>query len=263
MKNICFFILLFCSGCNNMFMINNPIPTSPTGNWSITPLYENQYDSIWPGHKNIKHLFDPHTGSDQDDGYIITKGYIVTNRNDTLNGYIKITPTIDIDQSHLAESVPFLPFNKTAAKDIRDIEIDSINLIRTITENNYTADYIPLQSVNFERTLWLLHIQKNDIKICYQYQFFQTIDYSNDINPVQNNYGGELVLVPKAGSIITIIPTGNFNSRLGDAKLSMLKFIRKRYHQTLAENSFKDKNAMVDYILDKENEKEISEVKKK
>jgi len=244
-------------------MINNPIPASPTGNWSIAPLYENQFDSIWPAHKNIKHLFDPHTGSSQD-GYVITKGYIVTNRNDTLNGYIKITPTIDVDQSHLAESVPFLPFNKTDAKDIRDIEIDSVNLIRTITENNYTADYIPLQSVNFERTLWLLHIQKNNIKICYQYQFSQTIDYSNNaVNPVQNNYGGELVLVSKAGSIIKIIPFGDFNSRpKNDAKFYMLKFIKKRYHQTLNENSFKDENAMVDYILDKENEKE-SEVQKK
>ena len=43
----------------------------------------------------------------------------------------------------------------------------------------------------------------------------------------------------------------------------IVKFINKRYHQSLHKGDFKTSMAMIDYILDKENEKEALESKGK
>jgi hypothetical protein len=240
-----FFLILLISGCAAT------ITTQPQ--WAAPVGYANQFDSIWPKHKNIKHLFDPQTGSNGD-AYVITEGYIVTNKNDTLRGYIKISPTVYVYEPD--QSIAFLPLNKTDSKDIKNIEMSQTTLVRTIPGKNDTIDYIPLPTASFDSTLWRVLATKDNIKICYQYSLYKVFDYTNNV--LDKDYDRSLVLVTKTGAVKSIYPSGFMNFHFNDINYSLLKFINKKYKQHFTINSFKTANAMVDYILDKENAKETS-----
>jgi hypothetical protein len=244
MKNLCFCILLFCSGCG-IFR------TSKTVEWPQLPdKYYDALDYKWPSHhgvKGLKDLYDPPTG-DGTDQYVLTQGYIVTNKNDTLRGYIKIPVYADRDPDTLSQRIPFLPFNNQGAKDIQNVRTPDVNLVKiALPGSTDSVEYIPRNAV-----LWVLLGTKNNINICYQYYQWDTYDENGNNSGTSNSTA--MILETKTGTAVKIYSKGiiNFDSD----KRSMAKFINKRYAQHVDKNSFKDENAMIDYILDQENKKE-------
>jgi hypothetical protein len=195
--------------------------------------YNDEISEKWPKHHRISHLFDPPAGSASED-YIVTEGYILTKNNDTLKGYIKI-PFHNTRFEKPSKPIPFLPFNKTKATDIINVKLDSINYIRIKqAQSTDSADFIP-----FKSSIWLLVGRKNNIAIYYrgwrQYIYDTENSYQYETN------GAQLILISEKNT--TNMPI-----------LKILQFINKRYGQHFSKKDFKDGKAMINYILDKENE---------
>jgi hypothetical protein len=163
------------------------------------------------------------------------KGYVILKNNDVISGYIKIwgngkdfiTKTGDSDNSVFK-----------SWKDIKLIRV-AIPCILGDTLEYRNIGRFPLH-INY---LWTVVGRKGNVVV-----------YST---PAQMNglfyYGFELKLFSnnseiKIASLASIFFGYNEHKKL-------LKFINKRYKQHFTGADFKDLKAIIDYILDKENEK--------
>ena len=153
-------------------------------------------------------------------------------------------------------SILLLPEDKIEKKDIIFINVETINFVRVyadnINENNHFTDY------------YYYHRGKEDLFL-YTYAKAGKVlvavgnGYFDETVTSSNIY--ELYLFSSQKGLIDIAPPNDFYTRINPQK-HFLKFINKHYQQHFKKEDFKDENAMVDYILNKENEKEMLENKK-
>ena len=192
---------------------------------------QRKLDKIWPTkYSSTSPLWLANVG----------KGYVLKKNNDTLKGYIKL-PAFYNDGEKL-NFVPLLPFNKTKKEDILETKLEDIDWVR-IKWSFYTDtfDYIPIKSV-----MWRILYRRDQIKVCYQE--FETGEFVDD------GYSkNEMMLVSgKDTAEFPILETNILHKR----KYFIMQFINKRYKQNFNEKDFKDENAMINYIFDKEIEKQ-------
>jgi hypothetical protein len=203
--------------------------------YGCATLKETKLDKKWPQRLSVIDQFDI-------DPPLVKEGYILTKNNDTLKGYFKMRELNEFNMPSMP--IPFLPFNKTKATDIINIKIDSINYIRKkLAKETDSVDYIP-----FESTLWLVLGRKNGIKILYQ-QWNKRADY--DVSIYQQ--WDEIIIA--SDKLIVKIPTYGKKWSPHSQNFFILKFINERYGQNFYNKDFKNQKAMLDYILEKENEK--------
>jgi hypothetical protein len=203
--------------------------------YSCATLKQTKLDKKWPRGLPFIDQFDI-------DPPLVKEGYILMKNNDTLKGYFKMRELNEFNVP--SKPIPFLPFNKTSVSDIINIKIDSINYIRKkLAKGTDSADYVP-----FESTLWLVLGRKNRISILYQ-EWNKRADY--DVSIYQQ--WDEIIVTSE--KLIVKIPTYGKKWNPHSQNFFILKFINDRYGQNFNSNDFKNQKAMLDYILDKENEK--------
>jgi hypothetical protein len=166
----------------------------------------------------------------------VSVGYILLKNGDTLRGRIKLL----VYYSPI-RYISFVPEGKNNSWDVVDIQREKINYVRLYSDSlrngiNFT-DF-----VNFEnKDLWRLIKENENVKIYDNY------------NPVDGESFGEKMILLSGGNNIkiygnTIFGTDNVSRRL-------LRFINRRYNQKLDSSFFPDDNAMINYILTKEDER--------
>jgi hypothetical protein len=167
----------------------------------------------------------------------VEQGYIVLMNNDTLKGRIKLTPC--------GGTLPILPLGKQKADDIHYINRDDINCIRLYKVFDNDPCKLDKQYTDFEILsdggVWRLLAQKNDIK------FYD--DYNGPISEIIT-----MALVVK-NERINLYSTWAYTLHFDNPKPLVLRFINKRYKTSFHRNDFKTEADMINYILDKENEK--------
>jgi hypothetical protein len=222
----------------------------------VTP---NSKDNVWNGYKSdctskpIRYNYWPpddlHFGKGTLYGNIrpVEKGFVALKNNDTIFGLIKINFTIPL---------PVLPNGKKAAGDIIRYDGHEINYFRvyndSVTNTQCYLDFVPLPiPYNSCQALhiWRLLGKKNDISI------FDLFAYGYN-NPNKIAYLYKTILFSK-NNYIKLYTWYPFRGIRG----SLERFINRRYKTSVHKKDFKTIREMINYILDKENEKEASENK--
>ncbi len=202
---------------------------------------ERKLNSLWPGKKNF---LSP---------ALVREGYILTKNNDTLKGYI------NVDAEGPLDHVALLPSGKTKRADIISVKPGGIDYLRMkFPSEKDSTDFMPIpikplkgKQVKPSPDKFLLYQilgRKNQMRLCYY-------EWGSGDADGNTNYMGELILVLQKDSI-KILRIGT----VGVEKTSrfLLQFINKRYGQHFKKTDLKDVKARIDYILDRENEKQLS-----
>jgi len=127
--------------------------------------------------------------------------------------------------------------NKFQSIKILDTEIKYMRVPAPL----FDKGYMEMSSV-YGSTLLRLIRQKGEARI---------YDYSYDTNP--SVFGSPMLLVVDKNKPLKIY--GNSLWPRKNTKNLILKFVNTRYHQSFKQNDFKTEMDMLDYILDRENEK--------
>ncbi len=166
----------------------------------------------------------------------VSIGYILLKNGDTLSGRIKLlvySPPINF--------ISFVSAGKNNTWDVADISREKINYVRlcadSIRNGNYFTDFVNLEN----KDLWRLVIQKDSVIIYDNY------------NPGDNEALGERMRLVTRGINVKIYGSSIFHT--DGPSLLLLRFINKRYKEKRAISDFPDENAMLNYILSKENER--------
>lgn len=166
----------------------------------------------------------------------VSNGDILLKNGDTLRGRIKL-----LVYSPPIHFISFVPAGKNNTWDVADIVREKINYVRLYADslrngNNFT-DFVNLEN----KDLWRLVIQKDSIIIYDNY------------NPGDSEALGERMRLMARGINIKIYGSSIFHTD-GPSPL-LLRFINKRYKEKREISDFPDENAMLNYILTKENER--------
>jgi hypothetical protein len=156
----------------------------------------------------------------------VVKGSIATLK-DTLDGFIRMInrdyfPIIPNGSKWISSSVVDIKL-----KDIERLNIDSI-----YSYKNLEFHQIPRFG------LFRLIAKKNNVAIY------------DGLLKIQHYKNKMLLVTPK--STVKLYSWVNFNLHFGDSNSLILKFINKRYGEKLHNSDFKNREMMIDYILDKE-----------
>jgi hypothetical protein len=186
----------------------------------------------WPKNSLNKHLdYDP-----------VYMGYIVTTNGDTLRGLMKFGSTYKPHET--MTRIMIIPLGQNKKDSIIHLRKKDINYIRSFedsTKNKFT-DFLKLPNGG----LYRLIEKANDIGM------YISNSYTNGTYNCPLYKGGMLLYKDKTEVIISI---GNFfSNNLRSPQKNLVQFINKRYQQDFNKEDFKDEKAMVDYILNKENE---------
>jgi hypothetical protein len=170
------------------------------------------------------------------------RGQIIFKNNDTLKGVIRlIQPVLEI--SFLKEGKSRgTRFKRAQIRNIKTIELDTVNKItgsKLIFEN--------LGSIKFYRLLLKCYD-------CCIYDRFSSYDGRYIYNISQP---GSIMMLYSKGKYIKIygIIPSIFHDYMVDELI--LKFINKRYKEKCTLRDFKNSGAMLDYLLAKENQKNL------
>jgi hypothetical protein len=186
----------------------------------------------------------------------VQRGCIILRSKDTLCGIIKLLP--NGQRIHYAY-IQILQNSMKDAKDVIKIEKNDIEFINIYKYNgniqSKSIDYYYLGN-KFSSDYWRIIGKRNGATIYISDYPNNESDDWNDSN--QDYY--QLLLTSKKDT--TII--GTYQSLLRSDKSShrtikntkiLLKFINKHYSQHFNKEDFKNNQALLDYILDKENER--------
>ena len=154
-------------------------------------------------------------------------GLIVLKNGDTLKGYIR--PWIDYCE--------FLEYNKFTPITIYN---DRINYIQGNLPN-ITGNFIIAKNLNRTKWLWRLLKQENNVLI---YDSFDYTHLSSLGIPMFLSVNDSLIRISGISSML-----------YSDKNKLILNFINKRYNKSFQESDFKTPMEMINYILDKENER--------
>jgi hypothetical protein len=166
----------------------------------------------------------------------VQKAWIVKN-TDTLKGYVKLIH---------AKYFPIIPDGaEWTPTTIINVEVADITYMRLYDESADKSNrYSEFFSIGDSR-LYRLVAKKNDVKI---------FDHFLTGGAWQNK---TLLITP--GDTTKMFSWIAFESHFQDQRPLLLKFINKRYNARLRKSDFKSRQDMIEYILDKENEKRAKE----
>jgi hypothetical protein len=190
-------------------------------------IQKTELDKKWPKKISFVDRFDI-------DPPLVKGGYILTTNNDTLKGYFKLRRYSEVNVP--SQPILFLPFVKTKATDIVNIKINDINYIRV--KQQHAVDSLDYKS--FDSNLWLVIGQRNEKSMLFQR--WEKAHSEQD----------EIIIVSEK-KVIVRIPLDENKLGTRDTKFSsILKFINKRYDQTINKDSFKTEKEMFEYLIKKE-----------
>ena len=176
-----------------------------------------------------------HDGGDRSYRFApVDRGLIVTLKNDTLVGLVKL---LYYPYEH---HIPILPSGKKGDSAVANIKRKDIRFIRTYsdtTQKQFT-DYV---NVGFDG-LWRCLGMKNNVGL------FD--NYDNMGNGQKYAEKRMLLVTPKQKLLLYDSFQILFHSRYS----YLLKFINKRYSKHFKKQDFENERAEINYILDKENE---------
>jgi hypothetical protein len=166
----------------------------------------------------------------------VSIGYVLLKNGDTLRGRIKL-----LVYSQPVAFISFVATGKNNKWDVVNVPRDKINYVRLYSDslrngNNFT-DFVNLEN----KDLWRLIIQKDSVLIYDTY------------NPGDGEPLGERMILVTRGKKIKIYGNSIFHTE-GISPL-LLRFINKRYKENFDTSHFPDDNVMINYILNKEEEK--------
>jgi hypothetical protein len=176
--------------------------------------------------------YELNTGSRSYEHAPVEKGTIVTTKNDSLNGFVKLI------YYPYGDHIPILPFGKTTGGDVVNTKRRDIQYIRVYNDSGQTK-FTYYVNIDFDG-LWRVLGNKNG-------------------NGVYDNFDG-MGNAQKYSTKRMILVTGKekllmYNSmqKLFQSRYSyLLKFINKRYHKKYNKEYFKDEKAEIEFILDNE-----------
>jgi hypothetical protein len=192
-------------------------------------------DIKWPDYKRLRRYGD---GTAFYLSAPVRKGYVLTNNRDTIKGYIKIN-NYNNALGHLS-FVPVLPFGKAERSDIILVRPKDIDYIRVeVPGSKDSLDFGILDS-----DTWRVLARKDPVRIYYQ-QWWE-----NDIDGILTTFENITLTAPGVSIRIPLSVRGE-DSR----SYCLVHFINKRYGQHFRESEFTGQRSMLNYILDKENER--------
>ena len=214
-------------------------------------------ENAWNGYKDdcrslpVNHVW-PLGFSKKRSHYIPVKpGIIILNNNDTIKGlinflfdlhrtmYVKILP--DNSSGRINEWKPFFP----------NSSITHIRIFKEpLNQEECVTDFYNLSNKYNLENYWRMLGKRNNISIYDNFRY-NNGDYNSD-----NAFLTKMVLT-NYNQCLTLYQWRPFNSTKGSLK----RFINKRYKANVHKSDFKTIRQMIDYILDKENEKEALESK--
>ena len=165
----------------------------------------------------------------------VDKGFVVTKNRDTIAGLVKLI------FFPYGDHIPVLPTGKQAAEAIINVRRKNIELIRTFQDstNRTPTDYA---NIDFDG-LWRVLARKDSTGL---------FDNYDGMGNGQKYSEKRMILVSKGEKVLMYSGWHSlFQSRNG----YLLRFMNKRYHQHYKKDEFKDLQAEMDYIVNKENEK--------
>jgi hypothetical protein len=170
----------------------------------------------------------------------VREGYILTKKDDTLRGYIKMATVYEV--AYTITAIPILPFNKKSKSDLLEVKLADIDYVRiqNTLKSKITEDYMPVNSA-----MWQVLGSKGPVKVCYR-----QVEADSLSSGYSRRYDQMLLLTGKWIIVIPMIHTGLFQSRLD----LLLEFINDRYRKSFQRADFKDQNDMINYILNNEKE---------
>ena len=172
----------------------------------------------------------------------VQEGYIVLKSGDTLNGHMKVLP-----YSHgIFTAIPLLPPGGSTTYDVRSVTREKISSIRVYGNSSETGnDFTDFFNLGDNHELWRLLARKNELGI-YD-------DYSSCFG---HPFGEEMIIAANGKRIV--IYKNTFHRE--DVLPALLRFMNKRYKTHFTAHSFENKNAIFNYILEKENSPNSSRV---
>jgi hypothetical protein len=164
----------------------------------------------------------------------VEHGFVIEKNGDTIRGLLKMVTIYP--EGGKFDHVPVLPYDKTQATDIINIplsEIDYAQIGNVWPHAGDSTDFMPVNDA-----MWYVLGRKGNASICQG-------------NYVEGPFWGDRLHwdVPMAlvvGAKIVNIPPKPSQFR------SLLLFANRRYGQHLSEKDFKNKKALINYILNKE-----------
>lgn len=167
----------------------------------------------------------------------ISLGYILLKNGDTLKGRIKILVFSKIEFTY----IPIVAMGKNEIKDIQNVQRRNIKYVRTYSDtieySNNFKDFINLD----DKELWHLVAKKDSIII-----------YDNYLPGDTEIFGDDMILMSKSKKIKIY---GNSIFHTNGVQPLLVRFINKRYKEKREITDFPDENAMLNYILTKESER--------
>jgi hypothetical protein len=167
----------------------------------------------------------------------VCTGFIFLKNGDTLKGRIKLLVYTAPAVTHIS----FLPSGRNDAIHVIDIQRERINYVRlysdTLRNGNNFTDFINLEN----KDLWRLVIEKDSVFIYDNY------------HPGDSEALGERMRLISKGKKIKIYGSSIFHTD-GPSPL-LFRFINRRYKEKCDISDFSDDNAMINYILTKEIER--------
>ncbi len=165
----------------------------------------------------------------------VERGFVVTKKNDTLKGLVKLIYYGNGDH------IPVLPTGKKTATDIINIKRKDIDYIHVYDDTSMSIykDYVNIDYFGLWRRLGI----NDKVGIYDNYEFMgrgQKID-------------GKELMVLVTGNQKEVMYHG-FQTVFQSRYSYLLSFLNKRYYQHFKKNYFKDQNSEIEYILEKENE---------
>ena len=156
------------------------------------------------------------------------RGYIVLTNGDTLNGYIKVFAFY-----------AFYPILDTGTGKVQDIYFSDIGSMRVYFNSPYDysfkgyTDYVNFGDRHF---LWRLDWKKKDVAI-----------YDDMLHTGMHHL---IMVTPKAR--ITLYKGRQWFSMYDKIDSLLIRFINERYKTGVSLGTFKSREDIIDYILDKE-----------
>lgn len=165
-----------------------------------------------------------HYGKLIDDDAPVVKGVLLLQSGDTLSGWIKLL--------RFRKGYPLWPGPGSGVADVGLRQIRSMRLDIPFMKEDHT-DFV---NIGYKPYLWRRDGQKGDAAI-----------YDNELNA-----NGTLMILVKAGRIVKLYHKMAWVLHDGNVDPLLVKFIDKRYKLSLRETDFRTRQALIDFILDKE-----------